>query len=209
MDACQLFVAVVVPEHLVVRCLFLVHVLKVVRHEQRQLAIKRLGGHRARGLGASDQMVHAVGQGRDGRFMLDVLAIDGLAGAGLAGLHGRMDEVVLMPQVRPAQVQQLHHAVAGFCKLQVVLHIHAAQAQQGVGHEGAQRLVDAGVHVHAGGCGLGLGQCGDFAGVDLHRELSFVASRGLSAPCCGAPGRVHHAPVSMPGSLEICCVFAC
>jgi len=167
-------------------------VLEVVRHKQRQLAIQGQGGCSSCWLGTGHQVVYAVCQSDDGLFVLQMFTGNALAGAGLARLHGCVHKLVLVVQVRAAQVQQPHHAVAGLGKLQVVVHIHAAQAQQRVGHEGAQRLVDAGVHVHAGRSGLGLGQCGNFAGINLHVLLSWPrgASRhpalrgaGPGAPC--------------------------
>ena len=184
MHARQFRVGVALPEHAVVRSLFLVHVLEVVRHKQRQLAVQGQGGCWACGLGTGHQVVHPVGQGRDGLFVLHMFTGNALAGSGLARLHGGVHKLVLVVQVGAAQVQQLHHAVAGVGKLQVIVHIHAAQAQQRVGHEGAQRLVDAGVHVHAGGGGLGLCQCGNFAGINLHHVLSWPRW-ALSAPFFG------------------------
>ena len=180
----QFRVGVALPQHTVVGGFFLMHVLEVVRHKQCQLPVQGQGGRRTCGLGAGHQVVHPVGQGRDGLFVLHMFTGNALAGAGLARLHGGVHKLVLVVQVRAAQVQQLHHAVAGLGKLQVVVHIHAAQAQQRVGHEGAQRLVDAGVHVHAGGGGLGLGQCGNFAGINLHHVLSWPRW-ALSAPFLG------------------------
>ena len=180
----QFGIGVALPQHAVVGCLLFVHVLEVVRHKQCQLPVQGQGGRRTCGLGAGHQVVHPVGQGRDGLFVLQMFARNVLAGAGLARLHGGVHKLVLVVQVRAAQVQQLHHAVAGLGKLQVVVHIHAPQAQQRVGHEGAQRLVDAGVHVHAGGGGLGLGQCGNFAGINLHHVLSWPRW-ALSAPFLG------------------------
>ena len=118
-----------------------------------------------------------------------------LAGAGLARLHGGVHEPVLVVQVRAAQVQQLHHAVAGLGKLRSSS-TSMRPRPSSVSAMKARSALGCWHYMSMRGGGLGLGQCGNFAGINLHHVLSWPRW-ALSAPFWGA-GPVHHAPASMP-----------
>ena len=85
--------------------------------------------------------------------------------------------------------EELQHAGRRIGDVLPVGRIHAADGQQGVGHEGAQRLVDACVHVEAGR--FGGGDFGEFVGGDLHGLLSLVDGRCAVERSLGThpPGR--------------------
>ena len=111
MDVVQQAVAAagyVVPQALEGHGVHAREVKRVYRHKHRQLAVQAQGGGRACGLGAGHQVVHPVGQGRDGLFVLQMFARNVLAGAGLARLHGGVHKLVLVVQVRAAQVVDVH-----------------------------------------------------------------------------------------------------
>ena len=148
-DLHQLGVGVAGPQHGVVRGFLHVHVVEVVGDEEGQLSVQRLrGGGALRGR-AGAQRGHGRAERGDVALVLLVLVGDALARAGRARLDRGMHELVLVLQVRGAEVQQLEHALGGLGEVQVVFHVHAAHGQQGVGHQRADRLVDAAVHVHA------------------------------------------------------------
>jgi hypothetical protein len=98
-------------------------------------------------------------------------------GARRACLDGGVQELVLVPHVAGAEIQQLQHALGRIRQREVVVGIHAAERQQGIRHAGPQRLVDAGVQVQARGPARG--DLVHFVGVDLH-WLSFGWGEGQS-----------------------------
>ena len=125
------------------------HVVEVVGDEEGQLTVQGLRGGGALHGRAGAQRGHGRAERGNVPLVFLVLMGNALARAGRAGLDRRVHELVLVLQVRGAEVQQLEHALRGLCDVQVIFHVHASHCQQGVGHQGADRLVDAAVHVHA------------------------------------------------------------
>ena len=196
----QIIIGVVLPQRRVVRSLLKVHVLEIVGHEQGKLVVQRLGSRGTVGTCAGHQVSDRTHQPEDGLLMFIVIACSRLAASRCAGLDGWMHEGVLMLQVALEHIKQLGHTLATLGKVQVVFHIHATQAKQGVGHEGAQRLMDARVQIHARHGGLGGGNFSNFLGIDLHYIVSCPCGPA-TARNTTAPGRMHHAPATMECSL--------
>ncbi len=187
-DRDQLGIGVARPQHRVVRRLLDVHVLEIVGDEQRQRAVQRQRGGRATRRFALQQRRGLLRQRDDGMHVLLVLVRDFAAGAGCAGLQRRVDEVVLVLQVRATEIEQLEHALRHLRALQRVLAVHPADGQQGVGHQRTQRLVDAGIHVDAGRCGLR--DKAQFALIDVHGVLpSGFSGRRTMRPPAGKKSR--------------------
>jgi hypothetical protein len=142
------------------------HVLEVAGHEQPELGVQR-GGHRCAAVARrAAQGADGAGEPCDLALVLVVLVRQRGGRAGRPRLDGGVDELVLVLHVAGAEVQQLHHALGGVGDLELVVGVHAAEGDQGLGHAGAQRLVDAGVQVEPRR--LRRGQLLHFAGVDLH-----------------------------------------
>jgi hypothetical protein len=153
-----------------VRRLLDVHVLEVVGDEQGEGPVELLGGGCAPLGSDAAQHGHHLGQLGDVLHVFLVLVADALAGPGRPRLDGRVHEGVLVRKVGAAHAQQLQHALARLRQVLLVRGVHAADGQQGVGHEGAQRLVDAAIHVEARR--LGGRDLFELLGGDLHVLLS-------------------------------------
>ncbi|HVZ45579.1 MAG TPA: hypothetical protein VHA82_17345 [Ramlibacter sp.] len=125
-------------------------------------------GHhrRAHGPRGFAHILHGIGEMGDVARVFFVLVRDLLAGARGPRLDRRMHVLVLVLQVRSAEVQQLEHALGDLREFQIVVAIHAADGQERIGHQRAQRLVDAGIYIEARRGGLA--DAGEFLGVDVH-----------------------------------------
>jgi hypothetical protein len=128
-DLHQLGVGVTRPQHGVVRGFLHVHVVEVVGDEEGQLTVKRLRGGGALRRRAGAQRSHGCAERGDVRFVFLVLVGDALARAGRTRLDRGMHVLVLVLQVRGAEIQQLEHALRALSEVQVVFHVHAAHGQ--------------------------------------------------------------------------------
>lgn len=150
-DAEQLGIAVVRPQHGVVFALLVIHVLEVDADEDRELPIQP--GRRGAAGGAGGCQHQRIGQRVeriDVGLVMNVLAGHLHARSRRARFERRVHEAVLMRQVVTAQVEQFAQLAEPGLHVGVVIRIQAADAHQGVGHEGSHRLMDEGIHVVAG-----------------------------------------------------------
>ncbi len=181
----QLRVAVVRPQCGVVPGFLDQHVLEVLGHEQRQSAVQRQGGGLAVGGCALQQRVELGTQHGD-VLQVTVVVVGGVvAHARRSGVQGGVHEAVFVRHVLLTKVQQLAQRVGHRRQFDGVLRVAAPEGEQGVGHGGAQGLVNAGVEVETGGV-MGGGRQGhgaDFEGVEMHEKLRV----GGGAPCASVP----------------------
>lgn len=124
-----------------------VHVVEVVGDEQRERAVQAFERRGARAVGGVADAGGEVAQVGDRPGVVHVLGGDARRGAGARALERRVHEGVLVGQVHLAQREQPLELAERGGDVGGVARVGAAHARQRVGHEQAQRLVDAGVEV--------------------------------------------------------------
>ena len=125
---------------------FVLHVLEVLGDESAKAQVQP-----AQRAGIARQRVDHAFQFVDRRFVLDMFVLDPLAGARGACRDRGMHEGVLVVQVVTAYGEQRAQLLAHLGEFGGIVHVEPSGSHQGVGHEGAQTLVDEGVGVVAGG----------------------------------------------------------